>query len=104
MNFAIRLLAGFFIAIVLYGLAATALLNDASLSSSWFFGPLLVATFMVNGIGVPYGLAKYVFIPRLKNAGFADLMMWLMVALCLFPPTALFAWIALLFVPTRFVK
>jgi hypothetical protein len=103
-NYAIRLLAGIVVAIVLYGLIAIALLNDARSSSSAFFVPLLIAASIVNFIGLPYVLGKYVFIPRLRNAGFEGLMMWLMVALCIFPPTAFFVWIALLFVPTRFVR
>lgn len=103
-HYAIRLLIGLLIAIILYGLAIVALVNDVTSSSAALLVPLLLAAFVVNAIGVPYGLAKYVFIPRLKNAGFAGPMMWLMVALCIFPPTALFVGIALLFVPTRFVR
>jgi hypothetical protein len=103
-NYTIRLLMGILVAIVLYGLIVIALMNDARSSSSAFFVPLLVASFIVNFIGLPYVLAKYVFIPRLKNAGFEGPVMWLMVVLCIFPPTAFFVWIALLFVPTRFVR
>jgi hypothetical protein len=103
-NYAIRLLAGLVIAVILYGLVAIALMSNVTASSTTLFVPLMLATFVINIIGTPYGLGKYVFIPRLTNAGFAGPVMWLMVVLCFFPPTAFLVWIALLFVPTRFVR
>ncbi len=88
----------------LYVLGAVAILNGASSSSPWLFYPLLAAVFMVNVVGFSYGMSKYVFVPRLKNVGFAGPVMWLMVVLCIFPATGPFIAFALLFVPAEFVK
>lgn len=99
----VRLVAGLAFAAVLYFLTVLAFMNSAG-SSVLVLVLLAVAGVLVNVVGLTYVMAKFVLVPRLRDAGFFGPLMWLMLALCVFPATAPFFVLALTLIPSGFVR
>lgn len=102
MPYLLRLVMWFLLGFLLYRL--TTMMVRSTVGVSMFaFVLTLVASFLVNVVGAIFVVVKYVFVPRLRDAGFDQPFLWPMVFLCLFPATSPILVVTLCLLPRGFV-